>query len=54
MIHGLYGRHNALARGAGLRTVKVPARRAINSRASHRGEIQEYLITNLPTRPRSS
>jgi DNA adenine methylase len=53
MIHRLYGRHNADARAAGLRTVKVPARRAINSRATHRGEISEYLITNLPTRPRS-
>jgi len=53
MIHRLYGRQNVLARDAGLRAVKVPARRAINSRASQRGEIQEYLITNLPTRPRS-
>ena len=53
VIHRLYGRRNPEARAAGLRAVKVPARRAINSRATHRGEIQEYLITNLPTRPRS-
>jgi DNA adenine methylase len=46
MIQALYGRHNADARAAGLRAVKVPARRAINSRTTHRGEVQEYLITN--------
>ncbi len=50
VIHRLYGRRNPDARAAGLRAVKVPARRAINSRASHRGEIHEYLITNLPIR----
>jgi DNA adenine methylase len=53
MIHALYGRRNADARAAGLRTVKVPARRAINSRATHRGQVHEYLITNLPSRSRS-
>jgi DNA adenine methylase len=53
VIHALYGRGNADARAAGLRTVKVPARRAINSRATHRGQVEEYLITNLPSRSRS-
>ncbi len=36
------------ATAAGLRAHRVPARRAINSRASARGPILEYLITNLP------
>ena len=35
------------ARGAGLRTFRVPARRAINSNASRRGAIDEFLITNV-------
>jgi DNA adenine methylase len=35
------------ARSAGLRARKVPARRAINSRATRRGAILEYLITNV-------
>lgn len=45
-ITALYDR-NARARGAGLRTRTVSARRAINSRASARGAILEYLITNV-------
>lgn len=36
------------ARGAGLTATKVKARRAINSRASGRGAVLEYLITNVP------
>ncbi|HEX2456394.1 MAG TPA: Dam family site-specific DNA-(adenine-N6)-methyltransferase [Vicinamibacterales bacterium] len=32
---------------AGLRAQKVSARRAINSRASRRGAVKEYLITNV-------
>ncbi len=53
VIHGLYDTNDA-ARAAGLRAVKVPARRAINSRATRRGHVHEYLITNLPgTLPRS-
>ena len=32
---------------AGLRTTTVPARRAINSRATRRGPVREYLITNV-------
>jgi DNA adenine methylase len=38
---------NAEARSAGLRARTVPARRAINSRASRRGAVREYLITNI-------
>ena len=40
---------SAEARSAGLRARKVPARRAINSRATRRGAILEYLITNVRT-----
>ena len=39
---------NGDAQAAGLRTVHVPARRAINSKASRRGVGDEYLITNIP------
>ena len=39
---------SAAASSAGLRAFKVPARRAINSNASRRGEVMEYLITNVP------
>lgn len=35
------------ARSAGLRTFRVPARRAINSNGSRRGTIDEFLITNI-------
>jgi len=35
------------ARRAGLRTYKVPARRAINSKATHRGDVAEYIISNV-------
>jgi DNA adenine methylase len=35
------------ARAAGLQTFLVPARRAVNSNASRRGSVQEYLITNI-------
>jgi DNA adenine methylase len=45
-IRRLYARSTS-ARGAGLRATTVRARRAINSRPSGRGEIREYLITNL-------
>jgi len=41
-------------RAAGLRAYKVPARRAINSRASARGPVMEYLITNVPRNPTRS
>lgn len=38
---------NAEARRAGLTAMTVPARRAINSRASRRGAVLEYLISNV-------
>ena len=41
---------NAAAEKAGLVAHTVPARRAINSNASRRGDVQEYVITNLPRR----
>lgn len=39
---------SAEARAAGLRTLRVPARRAINSNARRRGVVEEFLITNIP------
>ena len=50
-IGELYG-ENPAARGAGLKTRTVAARRAINSRASERGAVLEYLITNVQTKAR--
>lgn len=41
---------NAGVRNAGLRATTVAARRAINSRASRRGPVREYLITNVARR----
>ena len=38
---------NLEARSVGLRAKQVEARRAINSRASRRGTVREYLITNI-------
>ncbi len=38
---------NAEARAAGLQAHKVPARRVINSDPAKRGDVQEYLITNI-------
>jgi DNA adenine methylase len=46
-IATLYDR-NADASAAGLRAHRVLARRAINSNASRRGPVSEYLITNTP------
>jgi DNA adenine methylase len=46
-IADLYER-NADARAAGLRVLRVPARRAINSNAARRGPIDEFLISNVP------
>jgi DNA adenine methylase len=48
-IRRLYANHQA-ARSAGLRATTVSARRAINSRASARGPVREYLITNVSRR----
>ena len=39
---------NPDARDAGLRALRVPARRAINSNAARRGPVDEYVITNIP------
>jgi len=44
-IAALYERDEE-ARAVGLRTLRVPARRAINSNASRRGAVEEYLIHN--------
>jgi DNA adenine methylase len=42
------------ARAAGLRAVRVPARRAMNSDAARRGPVDEFLISNLePRTPQS-
>ena len=38
---------NVEASGAGLRALRVPARRAINSNGARRGPVEEYLITNI-------
>jgi DNA adenine methylase len=38
---------NDTTRRAGLRALRVPARRAINSRATARGAIEELLVTNV-------
>jgi DNA adenine methylase len=46
-IARLYDR-NVEARRAGLRALRVPARRAVNSNATRRGPVFEYLITNQP------
>lgn len=42
---------NVEARRAGLRTFRVPARRAINSDGSSRGSVEEYLISNVEPVP---
>jgi DNA adenine methylase len=45
-ITELYGRDTEVA-AAGLRCHTVPARRAINSNASRRGTVEEYVISNV-------
>ena len=45
-ITKLYATDRAVS-AAGLRCHKVPARRAINSNAGRRGNVEEYLITNV-------
>jgi DNA adenine methylase len=45
-IAGLY-EQNAEARASGLRVLRVPARRAINSNPARRGVVDELLITNV-------
>ncbi|HEY3381708.1 MAG TPA: Dam family site-specific DNA-(adenine-N6)-methyltransferase [Vicinamibacterales bacterium] len=49
LIERLYERDET-ARRAGLSAHRVPARRAINSKASARGQVLEYIITNVPER----
>ena len=51
-IRALYTRQPAKI--AGLKATTVAARRAINSRASSRGPVREYLITNVGRRPACS
>lgn len=46
LITELYAKSSA-ARKAGLRAYRVAARRAINSDATRRGEVMEYLVTNV-------
>jgi DNA adenine methylase len=46
LISSLYARNDA-AKRAGLRAHKVPAKRAINSNATLRGDVMEYIITNI-------
>jgi site-specific DNA-adenine methylase len=46
-IADLY-RDNIAAHKAGLKAHTVPARRAINSKPSARGEVLEFVITNVP------
>jgi DNA adenine methylase len=49
LIEALYTAEDA--RGAKLRVIRVPARRAINSRATSRGPVDELLITNVERQP---
>jgi DNA adenine methylase len=46
VITALYD-SNGDAQEAGLRALRVPARRAVNSKATGRGPVDEYLITNI-------
>lgn len=46
VIQNLYER-DPHANAAGLRALRVPARRAVNSNASRRGNVDEYVITNI-------
>ena len=52
LVRSLYDR-NAEARAAGLRAHLVPARRAINCLPGARGQVFEYLITNVAARRRA-
>lgn len=40
--------HDAAATGAGLRAWRVPARRAVNSKADRRGAVSELVVSNVP------
>ena len=48
-IAALYEQNKAV-QAAGLRCYRIPARRAINSDASRRGTVDEYVITNVRSR----
>jgi DNA adenine methylase len=50
IISELYEKDPA-ARRPGLRAHRVPARRAINSNASRRGTVEEYIISNVVPAP---
>jgi DNA adenine methylase len=39
---------NAAAAAAGLRSWRVPARRAVNSNATRRGAVEELVVSNIP------
>jgi DNA adenine methylase len=45
-ITALYSTDREASR-AGLRAIRVPARRSINRRPAGRGPVEEYLITNI-------
>ena len=45
---------NAAALEAGLRTSRVPARRAVNSNAEKRGPVEEIVVSNVRPRPLSA
>jgi DNA adenine methylase len=45
-VTGLY-ENNAAAATAGLRALRVPARRAINSNAERRGAVEELVVSNV-------
>jgi site-specific DNA-adenine methylase len=42
---------NPAVQAAGLRAIRVPARRAVNSRAGSRGVVDELLVSNVKARP---
>jgi DNA adenine methylase len=49
-VSALY-ENNSAAASAGLRAVRVPARRAINSNAARRGAVAELVVSNVEPRP---
>lgn len=46
LVAALY-EHSTVAARAGLNAHRVPARRAINANASRRGEVMEFIVTNV-------
>ena len=49
-VSALY-EQNAAVIGAGLRTWRFPARRAVNSNATRRGAVEELVVSNIRPRP---